>query len=47
MEKDRFELIPGENLMWKVTDKENGIVIDFREGLFNKTQVVKIPAGAF
>lgn len=47
MEKDRFELIPGENLIWKVTDKENGIVIDFREGLFNKTQVVKIPAGAF
>lgn len=44
MAKERFELTSGKDLMWKVTDNENGIAIEFREGLFNETQEVKLPA---
>ena len=36
MAKERFELTSGKDLMWTVTDNENGIAIDFREGLFKK-----------
>lgn len=42
MEKERFELTSGKNLMWTVTDNEKGIAIDFREGLFNESQEVKV-----
>lgn len=42
MAKERFELTSGEDLMWTVTDNENGIAIDFREGLFNESQEVKL-----
>ena len=38
---ERFFLTSGENLTWIVSDAENGIDIEFREGLFNETQVVK------
>ena len=34
----------GKDLMWTVKDNESGITIDFREGLFNETQEVKLPA---
>ena len=44
MEKERFSLTSGKDLMWTVTDNENGIAIEFREGLFNESQEVKIPA---
>lgn len=44
MAKERFELTSGKNLMWTVTDNENGIAIEFREGLFNETQEVKLIA---
>lgn len=44
MAKERFELTSGKDLKWKVTDNENGIAIEFREGLFNETQEVKLPA---
>lgn len=30
MAKERFELTSGKDLMWTVTDNENGIVIEFR-----------------
>ena len=46
MAKERFELTPGKSLMWTVTDKENRIAIDFREGLFNDSQVVKLLTGS-
>lgn len=42
MAKERFELTSGRDLMWTVTDNENGIAIDFREGLFNESQEVKL-----
>lgn len=42
MAKERFELTSGKDLMWTVTDNENGIAIDFREGLFNESQEVKL-----
>ena len=42
MAKERFDLTSGKNLMWTVTDNENGIVIEFREGLFNESQEVKL-----
>lgn len=45
MAKERFELTPGKDLMWTVTDKENRIAIDFREGLFNESQKVKMIEG--
>lgn len=45
MAKERFELTPGKGLMWTVTDKENRIAIDFREGLFNESQKVKMLEG--
>lgn len=45
MAKERFELTSGKDLMWTVTDNENGIAIDFREGLFNESQEVKLPEG--
>lgn len=45
MAKERFELASGKNLMWTVTDNESGIAIDFREGLFNESQEVKLPVG--
>ena len=44
MAKERFELTSGKELMWTVTDNENGIAIDFREGLFNESQEVKLIA---
>ena len=44
MAKERFELTSGKDLMWTVKDNESGITIDFREGLFNETQEVKLPA---
>ena len=42
MAKERFELTSGKDLMWTVTDNESGIAIDFREGLFNESQEVKL-----
>ena len=45
MKKERFELAPGKGLMWTVTDNENHIAIDFREGLFNESQGVKLLEG--
>lgn len=47
MEKERFELTSGKNLMWTVTDNEKGIAIDFREGLFNESQEVKVLVNFF
>ena len=44
MAKERFELTSGKDFMWTVKDNESGITIDFREGLFNETQEVKLPA---
>lgn len=44
MAKERFELTSGKDLMWTVKDNESGITIDFREGLFNETQEVKLLA---
>lgn len=44
MAKERFTLTSGKDLMWTVTDNENGIAIDFREGLFNESQEVKLIA---
>ena len=44
MAKERFELTSGKDLMWTVTDNESGIAIEFREGLFNESQEVKLPA---
>ena len=44
MEKERFTLASGKDLMWTVTDNEKGIAIEFREGLFNESQEVKLPA---
>lgn len=44
MAKERFKLTSGKDLMWTVTDNESGIAIDFREGLFNDSQEVKLPA---
>ena len=41
---ERFTLTPNDNLMWTVCDKETGVIIDFREGLFNDTQDVRTPA---
>ena len=46
MAKERFELTSGNNLMWTVKDNESGVEIEFREGLFNDTQVVHIPANS-
>ena len=43
MEKERFYLLAGENLMWTVSDSESGVSIEFREGLFNETQKVNVP----
>ena len=43
MEKERFELTSGNNLMWTVKDNENGVKIEFREGLYNDTQKVTMP----
>lgn len=42
MAKERFELTSGKALMWTVTDNENGVAIEFREGLFNESQEVKL-----
>ena len=41
---ERFTLTPNDDLMWTVCDKETGVIIDFREGLFNDTQDVRTPA---
>ena len=46
MAKERFELTSGNNLMWTVKDNESGVEIEFREGLFNDTHVVHIPANS-
>lgn len=43
MAKERFELTSGKDLMWTVTDNESEVKIEFREGLFNETQVAKVP----
>lgn len=43
MEKERFSLTAGANLMWTVSDAESGVSIEFREGLFNETQKVVEP----
>lgn len=43
MEKERFILKSGANLMWTVSDAESGVSIEFREGLFNETQKVSVP----
>ena len=42
MKNKRFSLKAGKGLMWTVTDAENGVSIEFREGLFNETQEVKL-----
>lgn len=42
MAKERFELTSGKDLMWTVTDNESGIAVEFREGLFNESQEVKV-----
>ena len=42
MANERFTLTSGKDLMWTVTDNESGIAIDFREGLFNERQEVKV-----
>ena len=47
MEKERFTLTSGKNLMWTVKDSESGIAIEFREGLFNESQEVKLPVHFF
>lgn len=44
MEKERFTLTSGKDLMWTVKDNESGIAIEFREGLFNESQEVILPA---
>lgn len=44
MAKERFTLASGKDLMWTVKDNESGISIEFREGLFNESQEVKVPA---
>ena len=44
MAKERFTLTSGKDLMWTVTDNKGGIKIEFREGLFNESQEVKLPA---
>lgn len=41
---ERFTLTPNDDLMWTVCDKETGVSIDFREGLFNDTQEAHTPA---
>lgn len=43
MEKERFSLKAGANLMWTVSDAESGVSIEFREGLFNETQKANVP----
>lgn len=43
MEKERFSLEAGANMMWTVSDAESGVSIEFREGLFNDTQKVNVP----
>lgn len=43
MEKERFSLKAGANLMWTVSDTDSGVSIEFREGLFNETQKVSVP----
>lgn len=43
MEKERFSLNAGANLMWTVSDAKSGVSIEFREGLFNETQKVNVP----
>lgn len=39
---DKFKLTPLPGLMWTVEDKERGIKVSFREGLFNETQNVEM-----
>ena len=43
MAKERFTLTSDKDLMWTVKDNESGIAIEFREGLFNESQEVKLP----
>lgn len=43
MEKERFSLKAGANLMWTVSDAESGVSIEFREGLFNESQKASVP----
>lgn len=43
MEKERFSLKAGANLMWTVSGAESGVSIEFREGLFNESQKVSVP----
>lgn len=39
---EKFKLTPLPGLMWTVEDKERGIKVSFREGLFNETQNVEM-----
>ena len=39
----KFSLVQGDNMHWTITDKETGISMTFREGLFNGTPNVSIP----
>lgn len=39
---DKFKLTPLPDFMWTVEDKERGIKVSFREGLFNETQNVEM-----
>ncbi len=43
MVMERFSLTPEDNLMWIVRDNETGVILNFREGLFNDTQEVYLP----
>lgn len=39
---EKYTLQPGKNLLWTCTDNESGLVITFREGLFNDSQIINI-----
>lgn len=38
----KYTLQRGKNFMWSCTDNESGLVITFREGMFNDTQNINI-----
>lgn len=40
----QYEISALPNMMWQVKDNDHGIVINFREGLFNETQEVTTPS---
>lgn len=39
---EKYKLTRGKNFMWSCTDNESGLVITFREGMFNDTQNINI-----